>query len=284
MGGKPFIWVATGYLAMLAGLGCNCQGERHGFILRGDWSIECNRVPWLVGARPGYCDSGSTCWESACGPEAQALLAQGAAGPSPTSQSPGGQNPTAPNPSCSPPSVGQCPPGAAQCPAGPAPPPPSPPGSGPDAGASACMRPPTGGRCPPLGGPAAPAPPPHVHSRFHPVPVRSVFSPSRTAYRPIPGGPFPRPPAPTAPRPLTNPAAAGVAPPRPIQLHVPDPPPEQPPPRPAGLPSDRQTRSLQRVSMRPASGSMVFTPGYPGGHPRFPFFQHVMASPARVAR
>jgi len=35
-------------------LGCCCPRPRHGLILRGDWSLELNRLPWLKGRGDAY--------------------------------------------------------------------------------------------------------------------------------------------------------------------------------------------------------------------------------------
>ena len=50
-------------LALLASatlLGCACQRARHGVILRGQWSLELNRVPWVSSRTMCECDSGQS--------------------------------------------------------------------------------------------------------------------------------------------------------------------------------------------------------------------------------
>jgi len=39
---------------MMAAVGCRYNRPRHGFVLRGDWSLEFNRVPWLASHGPEY--------------------------------------------------------------------------------------------------------------------------------------------------------------------------------------------------------------------------------------
>ena len=60
---------------LLASSGCTCYRPRHGFVLRGDWSLELNRVPW-VGSR-AKCDQDcgeacSQCTASGCETEGDA--------------------------------------------------------------------------------------------------------------------------------------------------------------------------------------------------------------------
>ena len=41
--------VAIACLLLAMSVGCNlCARPRHGLIVRGDWSFELNRVPWLA--------------------------------------------------------------------------------------------------------------------------------------------------------------------------------------------------------------------------------------------
>ncbi len=56
-------------LAMMGGLlatgsGCGLYNPRHGTILRGDWSLELNRTPWLNSRTQSYDEVG----EASCGP------------------------------------------------------------------------------------------------------------------------------------------------------------------------------------------------------------------------
>ena len=47
-------------LASATLLGCACQRARHGVILRGQWSLELNRVPWISSRPVCDCDSGQS--------------------------------------------------------------------------------------------------------------------------------------------------------------------------------------------------------------------------------
>ncbi len=45
---KPVVMIVIGCCLAANCLGCRYR-PRHGLILRGDWSLECNRKPWLTG-------------------------------------------------------------------------------------------------------------------------------------------------------------------------------------------------------------------------------------------
>src|SRR5512139_544171 len=62
MAWKPLAWIAVGCLLLPGWLGCVWPVDRHGVILRGDWSLELNRVPWLGCPRP----ASTACYESEC--------------------------------------------------------------------------------------------------------------------------------------------------------------------------------------------------------------------------
>ena len=49
---------------LLTSTGCGIYNPRHGMILRGDWSLELNRVPWLNSRTKSYDEVG----EGACAP------------------------------------------------------------------------------------------------------------------------------------------------------------------------------------------------------------------------
>jgi hypothetical protein len=49
---------------LLSSCGCGLCNPRHGMILRGDWSLELNRVPWLNSRTQSYDEVG----EESCGP------------------------------------------------------------------------------------------------------------------------------------------------------------------------------------------------------------------------
>lgn len=68
--GRKSVLAACLLLATCAGAGCGYQRPRHGFILRGDWSLELNRVPWLASHGPLYQCSCPSCGTrpSASGP------------------------------------------------------------------------------------------------------------------------------------------------------------------------------------------------------------------------
>lgn len=52
--------VALGLLTSFAG--CHAPNPRHGFIFRGDWSLELNRIPWMAGrGADGYQQPSAPC-------------------------------------------------------------------------------------------------------------------------------------------------------------------------------------------------------------------------------
>lgn len=70
--------LAAGVVASSSGCGlCN---PRHGMILRGDWSLELNRVPWLNSRTQNYDETGG----ESCGPGMALQPPEGCAGASRT--------------------------------------------------------------------------------------------------------------------------------------------------------------------------------------------------------
>ena len=146
--------------------GCCHQKARHGFIMRGDWSLELNRVPWMNTRLNSYkedciatgacttsgqaCSLGDGCAESRCGIEPAQPPARCA---EPSCERPGASIDEKLLPPPPDDSLGMRPGPLARLLAG-------------------C----TGARAaPPPGSQTEPLP----HSRFHPVPTRPVFAPRR---------------------------------------------------------------------------------------------------------
>jgi hypothetical protein len=130
-------------LLMLAGLlvtsgGCGIYNPRHGMILRGDWSLEMNRVPWLNSRTKSYDEVG----EGGCG---QGMVVQ-------PPMSAGGCADVSGAAIARPaqPVAHRCPPGPMIC--------------------RTCTG--TGAAAP-----TTPPPQQMAQSRFHPVPTRPVFTP-----------------------------------------------------------------------------------------------------------
>jgi len=129
-------------LAAASVMGCACQKPRHGVILRGDWSLELNRVPWMNTRLNNYREDSLTMI-----PPPGALPVGGRSGC--------GEN------------VGESSPDPAALPNSPA------------LEHSGALCPGRGCGAAHAGGgmSAAEAGAPYNHSRFHPVPTRPVFAP-----------------------------------------------------------------------------------------------------------
>jgi hypothetical protein len=124
-------------------LGCGCYSARHGLILRGDWSFEINRVPWLAGRSIAHQET----------TEGECAVSEGGCGEVP----PGG---------CGPAGGGSPTPAAVY----------------PGPGGVGCRTVGPGARCAQMGragGANAGASQAgyYNHPRFHPVPTHPVFSP-----------------------------------------------------------------------------------------------------------
>lgn len=159
-------------LASATLLGCACQRARHGVILRGQWSLELNRVPWISARTVCDCDAGqSDGWfiSDPVGADGQDKCSSGSRLRSPAENGQPVPSPTEPRPAPLP-SAGPTPEELSQ----------SPPGR--------CgIVPRLLGRCgraahavhSPVSALAATPMPPGTqeHSRFHPVPTQPVFAP-----------------------------------------------------------------------------------------------------------
>jgi hypothetical protein len=58
---RPLLFRATLLMAacvLACGSGCGVCNPRHGTIIRGNWSLECNRVPWLTSSPLGNGEGG----------------------------------------------------------------------------------------------------------------------------------------------------------------------------------------------------------------------------------
>jgi hypothetical protein len=171
----------VGCCLLITCLGCCCPRPRHGLILRGDWSLELNRLPWLRG-RPNGCEGQATGCEAYPAPP-------GGVGPRrPEADLPaGGLSETAWGPAC----------GCSVC--------------GVRRGGELAVG--GDGQTVPVGY--------HNHPRFHPVPTQPVFLPRPDRFSMIDGGgpsavyPTPAPtgadpasidPAPAPPEPEVIPA------------------------------------------------------------------------------
>lgn len=139
--------IVVGWCLALVCSGC-CPRLRHGCIVRGNWSLECNRVPWLT--------SRSACQEESCQPcGADQPVCTPEPGRGPAAPIEGDGQPIGPQQSsyevpCSPDGCAGCGPGRK------------------------CRL---GGRCGKREGPAEVNVGYHNHPRFHPVPTRPVFCP-----------------------------------------------------------------------------------------------------------
>ena len=71
-------------------LGCYCPRPRHGVIIRGDWALEFNRIPWLKSRSPEY--QGTCYYEPGCS------AARGGNGGDPASLPPSGGDTCGPSP------------------------------------------------------------------------------------------------------------------------------------------------------------------------------------------
>lgn len=174
---------------LLTSTGCGIYNPRHGMILRGDWSLELNRVPWLNSRTKSYDEVG----EGACAPgmvTEPPMASEGcvdASGPAVSYPMPVTQRQFS--------------------------------------GCRACSM--------PNQVVAGPAPQEVVHSRFHPVPTRPVFTPWNC--------PMPEPEAesPTAPRPIQGQPQREVI------------------PTPSGTPSATETSQMDRSV---ANAAWIFQP------------------------
>lgn len=233
MGCRSLGWIGAGCLLLPCWLGCVSPLDRHGVILRGDWSVELNRVPWLGCPRPACRECGES--ECAAGPEASPAAA------------------ASPLPPCRVPDVPDPPP--ARPPAGPP--------NGANAGPLSCLfgwvSPAgcqQGGSCGRRAGGWAGAEE-HIHSRFHPVPSQPAFYPRSGQFQPIPGGPFPQYP-PQAQLSQMSAQPRTLPPPQPIRVHAPEPPDDAPAaPVPPG---DRETQSHRRLGRAGRGPSLIFSP------------------------
>ncbi len=237
MAWKPYAWMAVGCLLLPGWLGCVWPVDRHGVILRGDWSLELNRVPWLGCPRP----ASTACCESECSSAACAAPYSAAAASVGTTP---GQVPQVAPP---------------EAPDVPDPPPAAKPQRTPPKGTASCnggcWNPFAWRPCPVHGRKMAVGEEEHIHSRFSPVPTQPAFYPRNEPFQPIVGGPFPQAPRqPVAAQASVRPQE--LPPPRPIRIHTPEPPEEIPqaplPPR------DRETQSPRRISMTGGQRSLVF--------------------------
>jgi len=133
-------------LLMVGTSGCYFRRPRHGFILRGDWSLELNRVPWLVSRTDAHeeCSVSGVDCVGGCVSEVEVSGCEACGSPTPA-------------PAPAPADASSC------CPQ-----------DGKE-GSRFCSR--CGQAL--CGGPVQPAAAtdPYVHPRFHPVPTRPVFSP-----------------------------------------------------------------------------------------------------------
>lgn len=79
----------VGCCLLITCLGCRCPRPRHGLILRGDWSLELNRLPWLNSRAKTWqdCSNGETECDGSCGLGA-GLPTRGLAGANRTGHSP----------------------------------------------------------------------------------------------------------------------------------------------------------------------------------------------------
>jgi len=157
-------------LASATLLGCACQRARHGVILRGQWSLELNRVPWLSSRTVCDCDSGQSgeCLSGAVvGSACQERGTSGSRPPSPgegTSSPPDAHPAPLPAPQTAPEDMSQS--------------------AEPVRYGIVSRLLARRGTCQPPhmliagGAPARPLPPgSQEHSRFHPVPTQPVFAP-----------------------------------------------------------------------------------------------------------
>jgi hypothetical protein len=134
------ILAATGLLATSSG--CGLYNPRHGMILRGDWSLELNRVPWLNSRTQTYDESG----EGGCG----TMIGPEGIGPGGALGATTGLSYAAPEGCRTGQTSHRCLPGGVRC--------------------RTCAA--SHGSVPTM------APAQQVaHSRFHPVPTRPVFTP-----------------------------------------------------------------------------------------------------------
>lgn len=227
--------ICLGYCLVLACSGCAYQRPRHGFIVRGDWSLELNRVPWLKG-RPTVCQECSGPGEE-CTPACRPV--------------PGCEEALPAKPAEEAPSPGQAdsqipwPPETDEASAAAAP--------GDREGiCSTC-----GGRGLPLLAGVVPAG--YIHPRFHPVPLQPVFYPAEGqavglnhGMGPEGGGPPPMPPREGTPR---------------IEMVIPAPATEHiPPPKADSEEEDRLARVPRRVETASQPRSWIFS-APPNGAP-----------------
>lgn len=158
--GRRIGWLAAVCSLLLCTSGCFCWPRaKHGLVLRGDWSLELNRAPWLANRSESYQEASPDCV-----PTLQSTAAGVDFAPMP---SPGTPQPTTTMPHSPPP------PQVPQRPAAPLP-----------MDESACRL--NGGRCISSGGSMVPVrslaggPPQeqnvYRHPSFHPVPSQPVFS------------------------------------------------------------------------------------------------------------
>jgi hypothetical protein len=226
-----------------------CWRARHGVVLRGDWSLEFNRIPWIKNRSIDYqCPAGPALGCSTagadCGPDCGPQLDRPAIAPAgdPAALSAAG-------PACD---QGEC--AVVDC--------------------GACGGRLLGGRCRTCGLPSPPEEAVAVgyqhHPRFHPVPVKPVFSPPtepmQQAVFDVPVGSSPRayqavdsPSGKDGPRRIAPPAN----PPASIRIDPPDAAPEEvQTPQPSAEPDsdleDRVTRAPARLPLAAGSSSMIF--------------------------
>lgn len=143
---------------LVSGSGCGLYNPRHGMILRGDWSLELNRVPWLNSRTQSYDEVGEGC-------SAPGMLLEPPAAPGSCANASG-----APVPCPTQAVAHRCPPAPLRC--------------------LACERSHFASATPP--------PQQVAHSRFHPVPTRPVFTPWTCPTSTSPPGPSQTPPSPQA--------------------------------------------------------------------------------------
>jgi len=215
-------WIVVGCCLASCCWGCHFPRARHGVILRGDWSVELNRVPWLTG-RPSAQEICSPSAEE-CGPGV-AIPAQIPTVPAEDASNAAGPEPVA--------YETPCPPGG-------------------------CVGPFSGGLrrlCRKCGKPEPPAHAVvgyHNHPRFHPVPTCPVFSPRTDdpGVVTVESVSQPKPVAPAPPK--EKPSSIKITPPAPVPEEIEAPRPVEP------KQEDRVTRAPKRLETAGDSSSWIF--------------------------